>query len=269
MNTLSSLQEKIDNVKELDFGDILSRTFDLFKKTWLQGFIMVLLIMVVMIPFIVVVFMPTYSSVLEQVQSGNYDPNDGSSLLQGQTDSFRYMILGLTFFISFVTTGLTAGFYRIVKRIDFNESYGFSDFFYFYKAKNLGKMFAIAAFSLLIALINFAFEKFLPPTAASLINMFISIFFSVFTALFVIIFAFNSHLESSDFFTLGFKLGLKKWGLIFGLMVVAGIIGALGAIACFIGMFFTISIMYLPTYLVYKDIFGFDNVSVIDQIGIE
>ena len=73
----------------------------------------------------------------------------------------------------------------------------------------------------------------------------------------------------SDFFTLGFKLGLKKWFLIFGLMMVTGVIGALGAIACFVGMFFTLSIMYLPTYLVYKDIFGFDNISAIDKIGTE
>lgn len=269
MNTLSSLQEKIDNVKELDFGDILSRTIDLFKKTWLQGFIMILLVMVVMVPFFIALFMPTYSSVIEQVQSGDYDPNDGSSLLQNQPDSFRYMILGLTFFISFVSTGLMAGFYRIVKRIDFEESYGFSDFFHFYKAKNLGKIFAIAAFSLLIALINFAFEKFLPPVAATMFNSALSIILSVYTALFVVIFAFNPHLESSDFFTLSFKLGSKKWFLLFGLMFVTVIIGMLGAIACFVGMFFTLSIVYLPTYLVYKDVFGFDNVSAIDKIGTE
>lgn len=269
MNTLSSLQEKIDNVKELDFGDILSRTFDLFKKTWLQGFIMVLLLMVIMIPFFIVVFMPAYSSIVEQVRTGDYDPNDGSALLQNQPDNFRYMVLGLTFVISFVTTGLMAGFYRIVKRIDFGEDYGFADFFYFYKAKNLGKMFAIAAFSLLLALINFAFEKFLPPTAASATNGILSIILSVYTTLFVLFFAFNSHLESSDFFSLSFKFGSKKWFLIFGLMFVTVIIGMLGAIACFVGMFFTISIVYLPTYLVYKDAFGFDNVSAIDKIGTE
>lgn len=267
MNTLSSLQQKIDNAKELDFGDVLSRTFDLFKKTWLQGFILMLLIMVIMIPFFIAIFMPAYGGIIEQVETGNYDPNDGSSLLQNQPDSFRYMILGLTFVISFISTGLMAGFYRIIKRIDFGETYGFSDFFYFYKAKNLGKMFAIAAFSLLIALINFAFEKFFPPMLASLFNGVTSIVLSVYTTWFVIFFAFNTHLESADFFTLSFKFGSKKWFLLFGLMFITGIIGALGVIACFVGIFFTISIMYLPGYLVYKDVFGFDNKSVIDEIG--
>lgn len=267
MNTLSSLQEKIDNAKELDFGDILSKTFDLFKKTWLQGFILVLLVMIIMIPFFIAVFKPMYSSILEQAQSGNYDPNDGSAFIQNQPDSFRYMILGLTFAISFISTGLMAGFYRIVKRIDFEEAYGFLDFFYFYKAKNIGKIFAIAAFSLLIALINFACEKFFPPLGASLFNGVLSVILSVYTTLFVVFFAFNSHLESSDFFMLSFKFGSKKWFLLFGLMFVAGIIGMLGAIACLVGMFFTISIVYLPTYLVYKEVFGFDNKSAIDEIG--
>lgn len=269
MNTLSSLQDKIDNAKELDFGDILNRTFNLFKKTWVQGFILLLLVMVVMSPFFMAIFMPTYSSILEQAQSGNYDPNNASAFLQDQPDSFRYMILGLTFLVSFVTTGLMAGFYRIVKRIDFNESYGFADFFHFYKAKYIGKIFAIASFSLLVALINFAVEKFFPPIGASLFNGVLSIILSVYTTLFVVFFAYNPHLESSDFFTLSFKFGSKKWFLIFGLMFVTAIIGMLGAIACFVGMLFTMSIVYLPMYLVYKDTFGFNNVSAIDKIGTE
>lgn len=269
MNTLWSLQDKIDCAKDIDFGDVLSRTFDLFKKTWLQGFIMILLVMVIMIPFFLAVFMPTFGTVIEQVKSGHYDPNDGGGLLQNQPDSFRYMILGLTFVISLISTGLMAGFYRIIKRIDYEESYGFLDFFYFYKAKNFGKIFAISAFSLLIALINFASEKFFPPTAASLFNGLLSVILSVYTTLFVVFFAFNSHLESSDFFTLSFKFGSKKWLLLFGLMVVTAIIGMLGAIACFVGVLFTISIMYLPTYLVYKEVFGFDNKSAIDEIGSE
>lgn len=264
MNTLVSLQDKIDNVKEIDFGDILSKTFELFKKTWLQGFILFLLIMIVLAPFFIAVFTPTFGAVIEQAQSGNYDPNDSSSLLQNQPDSFRYMILGITFIISFISTGLIAGFYRIVKRIDFNEAYGFFDFFHFYKAKNLGKIFAIAAFSLLVALINFACEKFFSPITASLFNGLLSVVLSVYTTLFVVFFAFNSHLESSDFFTLSFTFGSKKWFLLFGLMVVTAIIGMLGVIACFIGMFFTISIVYLPTYLVYKDVFGLDNKSSTD-----
>ena len=149
MNTNQSLQNKIDNAKELDFGNILNRTFDLYKKTWSQGFILILLGVLVITPFIVLVFMPTYLSMVEQAASGDYDYSTPNYFRQSQPESFRYMELGLTFFISFITTGLLAGFYRIIKRIDFGESYKFLDFLYFFKMKNLGKMFAIASFSFL------------------------------------------------------------------------------------------------------------------------
>lgn len=268
MNTVTLLQDKINNARELDFGDILSRTFELFKKTWLQGFLFVLVFMVVMIPFFIALYMPIYRSVMEQMQTGDYDPNDVSGLLQYQTDSFKYMVLGLTFVISFVSTGLVAGFYKIVKCIDLNETFSFGDLFSFFKGKYLGKIFAIAAFSLMLGMVNFGLEKFLPPVLASVISTFISIIFSVYTTLFVLFMAFNSDLESSYIFSLSFSLGSKKWLLIFGLMVIFGIIGFLGAIACGFGILFTLSIVYLPTYLVYKDVFGFNEVSSIDQIGV-
>lgn len=269
MNTLASLQEKIDNAKTLDFGDILSRTFDLFKKTWLNGFVFVLMLLVMISPFIIALYVPMFGSIMEQAQSGDYDPNDASSFIRNQPDSFRYMLLGYTFIISLISTGLVAGFYRVVKRIDFDEIHSFSDYFYFFKGKYLGKVFAIASFSLLIALVNFAVEKFLPPAAASLINGILSLVLSVYTTLFVVFLAYNPHLETSDFFTLSFSLGSKKWFLIFALMIITVIIGLLGMVACFIGALFTISIVYLPVYQIYKDVVGFDNLSAIDKIGSE
>lgn len=269
MNSLSSLQEKINNAKQLDFGDILSRTFDLFKKTWLKGTVFFLVLMLVMAPFIVALYVPVFGSIMEQAQSGDYDPNDASSFIKNQPDSFRYKILGFTFVISLISTALVAGFYRVIKLVDFDQTNTFSDYFYFFKAKYLGKIFAIASFSLLVALVNFALEKFLPPTTASLVSGIISIILSVYTTLFVVFFAFNSHLETADFFTLSFNLGSKKWLLIFGLMIIMVILAMLGIVACFIGLFFTISIVYLPTYLVYKDVVGFDSLSDIDKIGIE
>lgn len=269
MNKVNDLLSIIEKAKQLDFGDILSRTIELFKKTWTQGLILVCIMMLIVTPFFIALYVPMFNSVMEQVESGGYDPNDANSLIQTQSSNFQYMILGVTFFMSFFSTGLVAGFYRIVKKIDFDEAFSFKDFFHFFKSKYLGKIFAIAAFSLLIALINLILEKFLPALTASLLNAVVSIIFSVYTALFVVFFAFNPHLESSDFFVLSFRFGSKKWVLIFGLMLVSGILGMLGAIACFIGVLFTISIVYLPTYLVYKDVFGFDTVSDIDKIGIE
>jgi hypothetical protein len=266
MDIMTSLLEKINNSKPLDFGDILSKSFEMFKKTWLKGFVLLLILAIVAIPFFVVIYMPLYVSLFEQIQNGGYDPNDASTLMM-QSDGFRYKILGFTFVMSFLTTALIAGFYRIIKKIDFGETINATDFFYYFKGKYLGRVFTIAAFSFLISLVNFALEKFLPPTTATLLSVIISIGFSVYSTLFVLFFAFHPDLESTEIFSLSFNLGSRKWLLIFGLMFVTGIIGCFGIILCGIGLLFTISIIYLPPYFIYKEVFGFNEKSDIDKIG--
>jgi hypothetical protein len=51
-------------------------------------------------------------------------------------------------------------------------------------------------------------------------------------------------------------------------MFVAGILGMLGIIGCGIGVLFTISIIYLPVFFIYKDVIGFGDTSEIEQIGV-
>lgn len=267
MNDIEGLLSKIENAKELDFGDILSRSFELFKKTWVKGFLLLSIILIVAIPFMIAVYLPMIAEMKEGINKGDFDPNETGAFLRGQPDNFRFMILGITFVVSFLSTALVGAFYKIIRKIDFSEEVAFIDFFYFFKSKYLGKIFAIASFSLLASLINFVFEKFLPPTTASLLGGLLSIILSVYTTLFVVFLAFHPELETGDFFVLSFNLGSKKWFLIFGLMLVMGMLGCLGFVACGFGVLFTISIVYLPVYFVYKDIIGFSEVDEIDNLG--
>ena len=77
MNTLDTLQEKIKHHNNLDFGDILSQAIELYKKVWLQGFLLVLLMFVVLTPFMFAVFLPTYHATMAQVSEGTYSSNSG------------------------------------------------------------------------------------------------------------------------------------------------------------------------------------------------
>jgi len=52
------LFEKIENSSPIDFGNIFNKSIELFKKVWLQGFIHLLLSMVVIIPLIIVMYIP-------------------------------------------------------------------------------------------------------------------------------------------------------------------------------------------------------------------
>ena len=46
MNTFKSLEEKIDNAKDLDFSNLFDSIIELFKKVWLKGFLTILLIVI-------------------------------------------------------------------------------------------------------------------------------------------------------------------------------------------------------------------------------
>jgi hypothetical protein len=48
----------------------------------------------------------------------------------------------------------------------------------------------------------------------------------------------------------------KRWFSLFGLILVAGLLSMLGAIACIIGVIFTMPILYVVTLQAYEDIFG-------------
>lgn len=53
MNITITLLQKIASDKELDFGTIFGEAIELFKKTWLQGFLLQLFTLIVMLPLII------------------------------------------------------------------------------------------------------------------------------------------------------------------------------------------------------------------------
>lgn len=265
MNRAKTIQDKINNVKHLDFGDILGDSLNLFKKTWLQGFVFFLIAIIALIPFFAAIYMPIYKSVLEEINNGA-DPSQLSSL---DMDSFRLMVIGLGVIISFFMVPLTASFYRIVKKIDFKEDFSFKDFFYFFKNDYLAKIAAIVSLTVLVSLINYGLEMALPELFVGILNIVLSLVFNMLSLLMIVLMAFNPELSPSEVINLAISLGLKKGLLILGLLIVAAIIGSLGVIACGIGMLFTFSIVYLPNYHIYKEVIGFDDISDIDKIGIE
>ena len=73
---------------------------------------------------------------------------------------------------------------------------------------------------------------------------------------FAVILANNPEMGELDIVKLSFKLGHKKWFITFITMLVAGIMGMLGMIACGIGIVLTISIAYLPSFFIYKEVVG-------------
>jgi len=253
MSTIQSVNNKIDKAINLDFGDVLSETIELFKKVWLQGFLTILLAIVVAVPFYL-----AYTFLLEVLGVSTPDPaqlNDFSVQTLSQyysTNAIYNLPLGII--TSTITILLVAAFYKICKQKDTNLQSS-DEYFYFFKNDYFKK-------ALVLGIIHSGITTF------SQFMCFIPYIYAVVPlTFFSLIFAFNHEKPVEEIVKISFKLGNKKWLITFGSLIVTGLMGMLGILACGIGMLFTLSIFYLPVYVIYKKVVGFDDSDEIDEIG--
>ncbi|WP_024771718.1 hypothetical protein [Aquimarina macrocephali] len=248
----NKLFEKIENSKPLDFGDIFNKSIELFKKVWLQGFVHLLISILIMLPLFFVMYIPIIAlaglSGFESSYGGYGDYGYPSEELSvGLMFLFIILVLVITMIASALQFGITAHFYRVCKQVDLGLPET-SSYFMFLKGKYLGKVFALAIATFGIAILA-AMLCYLP------------IFYvMVPLQLLGVIFAFHPEYSASDLIKASFKLGNKIWGISFGLIIVASILSQLvGMVLCFVGIFFTASFVFMPIYFIYKDALGFED----------
>jgi len=76
-------------------------------------------------------------------------------------------------------------------------------------------------------------------------------------SLFPAFLAFDEELSAMEILKSSFSLGNKNWLVIFGLIIVMGIVAELGVLLCFVGVLLTAMLAKIPVYFVYKDSIGF------------
>ena len=241
--TLQELQNKIQNAKPLDFGTIFNQSIELFKKVWVQGFIVLLLTMLIAVPFFLVIYIPLI--VFGSIDS--MEPNVFSDMEPFAAVLFAILYLVVITAVNAIAFGFKAAFYRICKHKDL-DIMAKEDYFYFFKGPYLLKTIKLALAAMGIAII------------AMLLCVLPIIYVSVPIYLMVVIYAFNPELSVSDIVKASFDLGNKKWLITFGLAIVTSFLaGIVGMLMCFVGVYITASFGYLCHYFIYKDVIGFDD----------
>ncbi len=257
MHTINNLLEKIERHTVLDFGTIFSESIELFKKSWLQGFLLQLFTIIIILPLIIIMYIPLITIALAQEQNGYEDTLVFNEFFAGMSILYiLFMFVGI-FVLGTLSVAMNAAFFRILKKLDHGETVSNSDFFHFIKGKYLSKIFVLMMASFGIAI------------AALLLCYFPIFYVMVPMSFFAVIYAFNPELGVGEIVKLSFKIGTKNWLISFGLMFVASALSQIvGIMLCGIGMIFTASFVYHPIYLIYKHVIGFDVVSPVDQIGV-
>ena len=254
---LSDMLVKIKQAPHIDFGELFGRSIDLFQKTWLQGMLLQVLIMVVSYGLVFIAYIPIIGTVFIVEEGGSGSGSEVGYAILGILTLL--LILFILIVISVFQFCLQAAFYRIIRMKDRNNNgeLGIS-FGMFIKKKHIKKVIVLSMAQVGITVIATLF--FIIPLFYALVPLQFAI----------VIFAFNPDWSVNDIYKAAFTLGNKKWGITFGACVVIAILAMIvGFIACFIGVYATISIVYLPVYLIYKEVVGFtEDDDMIAQIGV-
>ncbi|NQX86181.1 MAG: hypothetical protein HRT67_09810 [Flavobacteriaceae bacterium] len=245
------IHRKINEAKRLDFGLIIDEVIRLYKTIWLKGFLIVVVIVIfsAALAFLFSLFglgIGTDTTFWFKYKGVDFYNIYATQILY----SFPQTIL-----ISVVSLGMIAGLYRMCK-IEEHDKEKNDAFFYFFSGEYISKLFMLAIIYAFIALLS---QLLLLPYIYTFVPL----------AYFAMVFSSHPELTEMEIVKLSFYIGTKKWFLSFALILVTFILGMLGVIACGIGLFFTISIMYLPVYFVYKHVVGFDGDFEINLIGKE
>lgn len=256
----TELEQRINENRNIDFGDIFNKSIELFKKTWRKGLVHAILTIGLVLGIMVLILVPMFLM-------GGIDPSAFESL--GSDDPnfmpiiiFYAVMFPVIFIASILTTLLNMAFYRMIKQIDMGESASSVSFGMFFNSKYFVKALVLAVISFVISIV-------------AVLACYLPLFYVLVPfSLLIPIFSFNPEMSNSHLIKASFKLGTKKWLITFGLLIVSAILAELvGLILCGVGIFFTMSFIYLPTYFVYKDTIGFGNDSngfqEIEKIGEE
>ena len=249
-------KSRIANAIDLDFGTIFSQSIELYKKSWLQGFLLQLILMVLVLPIFLVIYVPIIMVIVSQSQSGNFDPDSIDGLFGGLSVVYGIVLIVAILAIAVIQMMLVAAFYKMLRNLDEGREVKTSELFYFMKGKYIGKLLLLMLVTLLIAI-------------PAILLFYLPIFYlMVPISFFTIIFAFNPEWSISDIVGSGFQLGNKKWFLTFGLLFVSYLaIVILTFVTCGLGSLFLTPFLYHPIYYIYKGTVGFDDFTELNQIG--
>ncbi len=244
----TSLLERINENKHVDFGETFNNAFELFKKVFAYGLLLVVLQVLFVLPLIAVLYFPLLSmGILESYGDSVYDSSfDFKAVSAGVLILFFIWALAVIFVIQAIAMALNAGFLKICKAADDGEIIDIKLFFTYFKSTYLSKLFVLSIASAGISIL-------------ALLLCVLPIFYVMVPIyLFAVIFAFNPELSVSEIIKSSFKLGNKKWLVIFGLiMVIAVCVQILAYVTCGLGSLLSFFTM-LALYNVYKKAIGFN-----------
>lgn len=246
----SRIEEVKKNGFNINIGDIFSRAWDIFSGTAFYVILGLILpgIIAWIIKFILGLFITIPSFFVT-------DADDFSDLYAQVLTPIALFGMGLSFFINAALAPISVSILTIAKKYDGHRNPDFNDLFIHYKDGKFGSIFLAYIAIQIITVIATAFCVI--PGVIFLV-----------TSLFIFPFIVFSNLSVGDAIKSSVSVLWKNFWQSFLFCLAAVGIFIVGGLACIIGLFVAIPLIYIGIYVFYKDVIGFEGDSnEIDQLG--
>lgn len=250
------IRTRINRAKNVDFGDVINNSIDLFKIIWVQGLLMCLMFVATVFVLEILFFIPlSFFGFFSAFFTSESLPGFLVELYIVTFLVLLILFLVFVFLVSTLSVALIGGLFIIFKKADHGEHYSVNDFFTLLRRDKIVKTFKVALVQFGISLIFVLMYYF--PFVYAMIPV----------SYFVIIYAYNHELTTSEIVKLSFDIGNKFWVQTFLLRLVAGFVALLGVLFCGIGVLATFAFILIPQYFIYKQTIGFEDKDEVDSIG--
>lgn len=268
---MKSTLEKVQEIKKhgyhLDTGEVISQTFENYKKiALLSGSVLLLLVVIFFVAAMgiggILGLAMTFTDFLTDT---NINHMSSIGILTNMAISvLAYALLA----------PISAGLIQIAHNAEINRDFNFSTTFMHYKTKHFKNLFLAGA------LINFISSGI--GSCTQLINLYFfdsSLFFIiqivslVLSVVFVILFLLTipfiifGDLDALNAIKASIITTSKRFWMILLLLIIIGICSMLGIFALCIGIFFTFPIYFSAQYIIYRNAIPMEEKDELDEIG--
>lgn len=255
-NYTKKINQAVEKGYHLDFGTVIEKSFENYKKIALIGGLTFIIIAIAAFALFFSIFAIAFGigDITEKLTS--FNPMDYSVV-----EIFIYFLLMVLF--AGLTAPIGAGFLKMAHLAEIDKPFSVGTAFDYYKTKHFKELFISAS---LLGIINFAVVTGFEILELAIIGNIISYIIAFFTLLTVPLIIFANQ-KALDAISSSIKLVIKQPIILLGLAIVSIFFLLLGFIAFCIGIFFTIPFWSSFNYTAYNSIIPIENTSEIEDIG--
>ena len=253
------IDDKINNGYELDLGNIIDNSIEIYKKiVWKAGLGYFMIFGIIILIAMTISLSLIEGSNLEEFKEISQDPN---YFYKNPTILAWFIIGGLIINILFIP--LNAGFLNLCRLARTNQEFSTANIFDYYKSKYLKDL---IIGSLLIAIVTTVLTTVLDMSNLKIVSFVIQISFALFTFLFLPLVIYGNQ-SFGNAIKKSIQLVMKSPFTILGAMIIGILFILVGLIGLCIGILFTIPFYSCVIYTLYESIIGFEeNKNIVNEI---